>query len=668
MKAVEGSAMYRAAASAFRWAERCSADSLIGRGVARAGKALGPVFADSLTFGTGRVTSPALPHDPMSLTAAAFARPALALRGAIDRGAPGRFIGGLTAAAPSSAFAGGNWLRVLGAALLGLGCGMLSSKASVAVLGIILGLVFVVVGPWLLTALAASGVARLFGWRGGGRGTGRGAQPAPGSQVFTVPRATWVAMVLALAAGALAGAGPNTKSVVAAAVFIAVVAAVLWRPQLVLLVVAAFPWVDWVARTMFPAIGPLWDDALLVASAVLIVWSVLVLKRDLPRSVPATLPVLVMLAAAAASIVVNRVPTSVGFYAVRVLFEPILFYFVGFLIPKDRRWVRWAVGVFILTGTLLALHGLYQYLTHAPMPAHWVDVTETSITTRAYSVVQNPNVLGGILAMSALISGSLALSRAFSGARRIGVLAACIIQLGGLAVTFSRGAWIGLGVGLVAMLVLAYGRYIVAAVVVAIVAWFAAPAVFVQRLLFSFSSAYTTKSATGLGRVWRWEASLQHIADKPLLGLGLGMFGGTTAYMFGYWAIWVDNFYLQMAAEGGLILLAVFLWLLIRSGKGLVGGYRGTSDPYLKALAAGMFGAFLAVIVADFFEADWETLSVGVEFWFLAGLVTSALLQGRRPAGQEAEAQAGASARPKIETPTEAAKPTVAMKPSGASE
>jgi O-antigen ligase len=417
-------------------------------------------------------------------------------------------------------------------------------------------------------------------------------------------------MVLALAAGALAGAGPNTKSVVAAAVFVAMVAAVLWRPQFVLLVVAAFPWVDWVARTMFPGIGPLWDDALLVASAALIVWSVLVLKRDLPRSVPATLPVLVMLAAAVASIVVNRVPSSVGFYALRVLFEPILFYFVGFLLPKDRRWVRWAVGVFILTGTLLALHGLYQYVTHAPMPAHWVDVTETSITTRAYSVVQNPNVLGGILAMGALISGSLALSRAFSGARRIGVLAACVVQLGGLAVTFSRGAWIGLGVGLIAVLVLAYGRYIVAALVVAIVAWFAAPAVFVQRLLFSFSSAYTAKSATGLGRVWRWEASLQHIADKPLLGL------------------------------------------LIRSGKGLVGGYHRASDPYLKALAAGMFGAFLAVIVADFFEADWETLSVGVEFWFLAGLVTSALLQGRRPAEEEAEAQVETAVGLKIAKPT----------------
>jgi O-antigen ligase len=234
--------------------------------------------------------------------------------------------------------------------------------------------------------------------------------------------------------------------------------------------------------------------------------------------------------------------------------------------------------------------------------------------------------------MGALLTGSLTLSRAFSGARRIAVTVACVLQLGGLAVTFSRGAWIGFVIGAIAVLILAYRPYILVAAAAVIVAWFAAPQVFIQRLLFSFSSAYAAKSNTGLGRVWRWEAALQHIADKPLLGLGLGLFGGTAAYMYGYWGIWVDNFYLQMGAEGGLVLLVLFLWLLLRGGKGLVRGYRDARDPYPKALAAGMLGAFVAVIVADFFEADWETLAVGVLFWFLAGLVTSALLE--RGAGQ----------------------------------
>ena len=88
----------------------------------------------------------------------------------------------------------------------------------------------------------------------------------------------------------------------------------------------------------------------------------------------------------------------------------------------------------------------------------------------------------------------------------------------------------------------------------------------------------------------------------------------------------MDNYYLQMAAEGGLLLLVFFFWLLWRNLKGLVRSHALTADPYLKALAAGVFGAVVAVIVADFFEADWEGVAVAVGFWFLCGLATSAAL------------------------------------------
>jgi O-antigen ligase len=201
------------------------------------------------------------------------------------------------------------------------------------------------------------------------------------------------------------------------------------------------------------------------------------------------------------------------------------------------------------------------------------------------------------------------------------------VQLAGLAVTFSRGAWLGLVVGLLAMAVLAYRRYLAALFGLGVIAWFAAPRVFIERLMFTFSDEYALKSSAGLGRMYRWDVSLHHILEHPLLGVGLGTFGGTAAYMFSYWSLWVDNYYLQLGAEGGLLLLAFFLWLLLRGAKGLVRGHRVSGDPYLKALSAGMFGAFVAVAVSNVFEADWETLAVGVEYWFLAGLVTSAALE-----------------------------------------
>jgi hypothetical protein len=62
---------------------------------------------------------------------------------------------------------------------------------------------------------------------------------------------------------------------VLALVFMMVAAgAMLWRPEMILLAVAAFPWLDWAARGTLGGLGPLWDDALLVVSVGLLAWSV----------------------------------------------------------------------------------------------------------------------------------------------------------------------------------------------------------------------------------------------------------------------------------------------------------------------------------------------------------------------------------------------------------
>jgi O-antigen ligase len=323
--------------------------------------------------------------------------------------------------------------------------------------------------------------------------------------------------------------------------------------------------------------------------------------------------------------VVRDVPGDVALFAVRVLFQPLLFYFLGFLFPKNKRWVQWTVAVFVLAGVALALHGLYQYVTHAPMPARWVDVRETDIGTRAYSIIENPNGLAAFLLMGALITLSLTLTRGIRSLQRLAMGLACVVQLGGLAVTFSRGAWLGLGAGILALLVMAHRRYLAPLVAAGVVGWFVVPQTFTNRLTFAFSSSYIAKSSVA-GRLYVWKLSLQHIVAHPWFGVGLGTFGGTSAVTFGYGRLWVDNFYLQLGAEGGLLLLAFFLWILWRGAKGLVKGHGVSRDPYLRALAAGVFGAFIAVTVANVTASVWETLVVGAGFWFLAGLATSAAL------------------------------------------
>ncbi|MCZ7664061.1 MAG: O-antigen ligase family protein [Thermoleophilia bacterium] len=358
---------------------------------------------------------------------------------------------------------------------------------------------------------------------------------------------------LALLAGAFAGATPGIGGPLVAAAAAAAVGAsfVLYRPEALLVVLAAFPWVDWAARRALAASGfaGLWDEMLLLGSLAALTFVVIVLRRwDIGR-VPIVLPLGLAVVAAAGSAVVRQVPGDVAVFALRVTFQPLLFFFLGYLLPRDRRWVRAAVGVFLVAGLALALHGLYQYATHAPMPAKWVDVRETSIGTRAYSILENPNGLGAYLLMGSLLAGSLALHR-LPGRQRLVAAGAALVLLAGLVATFSRGAWLGFIVGFAAMAALSQRRLLGAMVVAGLLSPFVAPAAVVERFTFAFSSEYLTKSAAA-GRLLMWRAALQHIVDHPWFGLGLGTFGGTSSFLFGYSRLWVDNFYLQLAAEGG---------------------------------------------------------------------------------------------------------------------
>lgn len=666
MKVATNSLSYRVVRQGWRWLAMAARHSLVGRALLALVRVLGPVLADSRMFGTQHLVTRPLARDGHSLSVLALARPYLWLRAALGGGAVGRALGAVEAEAARSRFAGGAWVRVVGAGLFTLGCGRLlllhtrgvttvdGTEVALAAPGLrlitplivlVVGALVFAAGPRLLPAFGSGLVGRglRLATAGGVSGLGPGAdiaatEPQPGRGGFR-----WafggpvvvIAVALAAVAGAAAGltVGSGALVVLAVVVTLCLFGLTVLRPEVMLLAVAAFPWLDWAARRLLGGMGPVWDDALLLFSVALLLWSVIVLRRGELWTAPIALPALLALVAAVGSVVVRDVPSDVALFALRVLFQPLLFYFLGYLFPKSKSWVQGAVAVFLLAGVALALHGLYQYATHAPMPASWLDVRETGISTRAYSVVMNPNGLGAFLLLGILISLSLALAPGLRRAYRVWPALACVIQLGGVLVTFSRGAWIGLGVGVVALLILAYRRYMVPLVAAGVVAWFVMPQAFINRLTFAFSSTYITKSLAA-GRLYVWKMSLQHIAEHPWFGVGLGTFGGTSAVTFGYGRLWVDNFYLQLAAEGGLLLLAFFLWVLLRGAKGLVKGHRAARDPYTRALCAGAFGAFVAVAVANFTASVWETLIVGVGFWFLTGLATSAALHGETRAHQ----------------------------------
>jgi hypothetical protein len=275
MHLLEYSLFYRGCRRPIVWLAEVARLSRVGRGLSGAKRVVGRVAADSLVFGgSSRSMSPADRSQPLSVVV--VARPYHWLRGVLANGATGRALQNLASWAENSTFRRGVWVRLVGSALVGMGCG----RAVLAVSGRlteagesilsrnVLGVTIVTPALLVLAGLAAAiwGIRFIAAFKnivffGRVGGLARPSSREVVAEISMDRQVRWmpsIGMVLCAASGLLAGltarSGPSWLVACALAVFIAV--ALLWRPEAILLAVAAFPWLDWLARTTLVATGP----------------------------------------------------------------------------------------------------------------------------------------------------------------------------------------------------------------------------------------------------------------------------------------------------------------------------------------------------------------------------------------------------------------------------
>lgn len=133
-------------------------------------------------------------------------------------------------------------------------------------------------------------------------------------------------------------------------------------------------------------------------------------------------------------------------------------------------------------------------------------------------------------------------------------------------------------------------------------------------------------------RIATYRNSLNMIKAHPIIGLG------ANTYMKNYKkykefpeyrnvvtqdTMYAHNMYLQMAAELGLIGLAIFFWLLFRifTGGWLIYGF--LKEEYLKITCLSILASLVAFLVNGLTESSLYYSRVALIFWYLAGLLFS---------------------------------------------
>ena len=396
--------------------------------------------------------------------------------------------------------------------------------------------------------------------------------------------------------------------------------AVLWA-------LAFFPWIDFAVRLGGARIGVPsaltrgWDEMLIVAGLAVAASATRTASASKPLVRPSIrTPLVVCLAAAVLSVLVNGVPVPIAVDALRVTFQPAL---VGVIVlatlrdpgPRDR-----FVDHVIASAGLVALLALVQYALGIEGP-RWANKPNAD-QFRVVSVFANPNALGAYLTLALALALALAASTSAGVRRTAYVVSACTLAAG-LGVTFSRGAWAGCVVMCGTLVALADRKAVMALFVAAALGTAVAvvPRSAPARVAELGDPAYYQQSAR-YGRLAFLQTAVASIRDHPVFGVGAGNFGGSVALRHGVLgATWVDNLYAKVAAEMGLPGLAALLSLLFALGWRADRVRRSAARARDRALALGVLGGIVTLAIQSATASVSEALYVGVAFAALVGVV-----------------------------------------------
>lgn len=237
------------------------------------------------------------------------------------------------------------------------------------------------------------------------------------------------------------------------------------------------------------------------------------------------------------------------------------------------------ISAYLFTTLPVAIYGLRQYFFGATALATWVDATSTlANTTRVYSFLGNPNLLGGYLIPAVMFS----VMAVFAWPRWVpkGLAAiTAVINILCLVLTLSRGAWIGFLLGGFVLLALAvqywslwfkpfWQRWAMPLLLGGVAAFILLAIISVDSLRVRVLSLFVGRADSSNNfRINVWAAVLEMIRDRPILGIGPGNDAFNAVYPIyqrpRYTALSAYSVFLEVLVEAGIVGFAAFGWMLV---------------------------------------------------------------------------------------------------------
>lgn len=271
---------------------------------------------------------------------------------------------------------------------------------------------------------------------------------------------------------------------------------------------------------------------------------------------------------------------------------------------------------------------LWVWLIGGMLTAAWLIVLHLQTGAPASTLTMGQNAAGTTMVITAVV----ALGLAMSIHARLRYLAVGISLLAGTALlfTYSRGAWLGLVAGLALMIGLGGRKVALASLLAGLVVVIVGAAAGGERSLLANRARTILDPSVHQSRIFLLRSAVTIFTRHPIMGTGLNTF--PLVYPQNRLPGDVNpldarpnahNIVLNMAAEGGVLGLGVFLALL---GQTFLMGWRwraATTDGPTRGLRTALMAALAGMLVHQLFDGTLLSVHIGAGMWMIMAMLTA---------------------------------------------
>ncbi len=306
-------------------------------------------------------------------------------------------------------------------------------------------------------------------------------------------------------------------------------------------------------------------------------------------------------------------------------------YFLVFNLIRTREWVKRCVVAGIFSGTAACLFGIIQIFT-GTLNSSWLDIeTFSNIGTRIVSTFENPNVFAEYLLLLIPFAVAFLIRKGSVQAKLLYGLALAVMLVC-LVFTWSRGAWLGLLVGMFLFFVILSKKSLIGIIGVVLVSpllsWLVPNAV-TERFLSIGNLAESSISY----RISAWYGVLELLNKTWWCGIGVGSAAFDAVYpsvaLAGTGAIkHAHSIYLQLLAELGIPGLLVFVLILFLFVQNCFEYLLRVKNREEKGFVPAGIAAVAAILVMGATDHIWYSYRIFLAFWTVLALVNAFIKYG----------------------------------------